>query len=301
MRPKVSVGTTRVFLLDRIENRWHERYKRLLVYINLTPDSLTYDTLLSTHRLFSPKDFVMKRAELPPIPAYYRLQKNILSDIENGRWKPGNSIPPERTLSEVHHVSIGTVKKALLNLIHAGYIYRIQGKGTFVAGTPINRESVRYYRLLKNFGDEAAILKLRLLKLQRIAYFEPAGAYLGINPDEKMYEMQRLFVTGNRPVVHSISYLPINMFKDLDQLPKTLFETVPLYKLFEGKYGLPTLYNHELFDAVPADWKAAHWLKTSEGAPILQIEMLSFTYRDKAYEYRKSFCRTRQQKVFREI
>ena len=244
---------------------------------------------------------MLKKTEQPPIPAYYRLQKNILSDIEKGRWKPGDSLPPERALAALHNMSIGTVKKALLNLTHAGYIHRIQGKGTFVAGTPISKESLRYYRLYEKFGDEVAVLKLRLKQLSRIASFDPVSSYLGIQSNEKIYEMRRLFITGNQPVVYSVSYLPVNLFQDLDRRPLTHLETIPLYQLLEETYGLPTLYNKELFDAVKANSDTAFNLKIAKGSPVLQIEMLSFTYRDKAYEYRRSYCQTSRKKVFREI
>ncbi len=83
----------------------------------------------------------MKKTDGLPIPAYYRLQMTILEDIEKGRWRPGECIPAERSLAELHNISIGTVKKALLNLVHEGYLHRIQGKGTFVAGTTLRRES----------------------------------------------------------------------------------------------------------------------------------------------------------------
>ena len=89
-----------------------------------------------------------------PTPAYYKLQMMLQKEIENGRWVPGQAIPPERALAESHQLSVGTVKKAILNLVNQGYLYRIQGKGTFVAGMTLQPESLRYYRFLEDFSDE---------------------------------------------------------------------------------------------------------------------------------------------------
>ena len=237
----------------------------------------------------------------PPLPAYYRLQVGIQDEIETGRWKPGEIIPTEKVLAETHKVSIGTVKKALLNLVFEGYLYRIQGKGTFVAGTTLRRESLRYYRLLKHFDDVEAGLKVKFLKLGEVHCFKPVTQYLNMNSRQKLYELKRVFLSGKNPVVYTVSYLPKKIFKNLEELPKTLFEKMTLYKALEQKYGLPTIYNHELFQIVPADAEVAGILKIAEQTPILFIEMLSFTYKDKPYEYRQAFCHTDQHKLFREI
>ncbi|MCK5203385.1 MAG: GntR family transcriptional regulator, partial [Desulfobacterales bacterium] len=50
-----------------------------------------------------------------PTPVYFQLQKKLLKEIEDGRWSPGQIIPPERALAESHRLSVGTVKKAILN------------------------------------------------------------------------------------------------------------------------------------------------------------------------------------------
>ena len=242
----------------------------------------------------------MKKNDSPPIPAYYRLQSTILEDIEKGRWKPGESIPTEKSLAELHMVSIGTVKKALLNLVHEGYLHRIQGKGTFVAGTTLRKESLRYYRLLKNFGDSEAELKVKLLELKIVPGFKLANRHLGIPTSQKLYKLTRVFSSDGRPVVYTISFLPQKMFKGLIELPQNLFEKVTLYKLLEKNYGYPTIYNHELFDAVVAGEEVAGALEIPVNTPVLYIDMLSFTYKDKPYEYRQSYCFCGKRNIFRE-
>ena len=106
---------------------------------------------------------VFRKNSGDPTPIYYQLQTEIQHKIENAQWRPGECIPPERRLAETYKVSVGTVKKAILNLVHDGYLYRVQGKGTFVAGTTLRPESLRYYRLLRHFSDTESKLKVRLL------------------------------------------------------------------------------------------------------------------------------------------
>lgn len=241
-----------------------------------------------------------KKSELP-IPAYFRMQTAIREEIEKGRWKPGEAIPAERALAEAHCVSIGTVKKALLNLSHEGYLYRIQGKGTFVAGTIIGRENLRYYRLFDRFGGSEAPVALRFLSLSSVKCPESARESLLIGEKQPVFELKRLLVSDQRPIVYSISYLRKDLFKDLDRLPSALFETTPLYIAIEKHYGLPTLYNQELFGAVAAGEESSVIFDVPKETPILHIEMIAFTYKERPYEYRHAYCLTTRQKVFREI
>ncbi len=236
-----------------------------------------------------------------PKPAYYRLQVELLEKIENGLWSPGESIPPERHLAESFGVSVGTVKKAVLNLVHEGYLYRIQGKGTFVAGTTLRRESLRYYRLKEKFGGKEARLKVKLLGLKQIKGKKPHNRHLEIRVNQGLYEIQRVFLLAKKPVVYTVSYLPQSRFKNLHTHPVQLFEKTTLYQALEKHYGVPTIYNQELFGIVPAGRRAARVLQIDRGQAVLSVEMIAFTYKDRPYEYRKAYIMADGRKVHREI
>jgi len=231
-----------------------------------------------------------------PVPVYFQVQTEIRNKIENQRWAPGERIPPEREMAATYRVSVGTVKKAILNLVTQRYLYRIQGKGTFVAGTTLPRESLRYYRMLKDFSDREARLKIKFLNIDL-----KKGRLLRIRPEQNLYELRRIFYLGKKPMVYSVSYLPCNMFPGFHESPVSLFEEITLYEALEKKYGVPTIYNRELFQAVPADAELAGLLEVSRATPLISIEMLSYTYKDKPYEYRRSLCATGDTGIFREI
>ena len=235
-----------------------------------------------------------------PVPIYFKLQKKIQKEIENGLLKPDAAVPPERNLAEINKVSIGTVKKALLNLVSEGYLYRIQGKGTFVAGTTLRRENLRYYRFLKDFKGQEASIKIHLLDISKIGGIEPVNRYLKIRKDQDLYELKRTFTFGSKPVIYTISYMPQKMFPNLENFPRSWFERIPIFVSIEQSYGLPTIFNRELFSVTSAEHDVAKSLGLQENTPLLCIEMLAFTYKEKPYEYRLSYCLTDTKKVFRE-
>ena len=236
-----------------------------------------------------------------PTPVYYRLQIEIQKKIENGQWAPGACIPPERSLAETFTVSVGTVKKAILNLVHEGYLYRIQGKGTFVAGTTLPRESLRYYRFLRDFNDDEARLNVKLLGIQQIKGKQPHNRYLKLRDNQGLYEIKRVFLLKKKPIVYNVSYLPQKQFKDLHSSPARVFEKITLYETLEKNYGVPTIYNRELFGIREANRQIGDALGVPVGTALLFIEMLSYTYKDKPYEYRRSYCQTDARAIYREI
>ena len=234
------------------------------------------------------------------IPIYLKLQTKIQTQIESGRLSPGDRIPPEKDLAQLHRVSVGTVKKAILNLANEGYLYRIQGRGTFVAGTTVRRENMRYYCCLNAFGGKEAGLKIKFLELTRKDGIEEINRYLKIRHNQGLYELKRVFFSNKKPMIYCVSYFPQRLFPELETFRTNQFERFPLYLFLEKKYGLPTTFNRELIGTQKTDDTVSKILKIPRGTSVLFIEMISFTYRKKPYEYRQSFCITDTHKFFRE-
>ena len=235
-----------------------------------------------------------------PTPVYYQLQVEIKDKIENGEWAPGSMIPTERTFTDQYKVSIGTVKKALTNLVNDGYLNRIQGKGTFVTGTSLRREKLRYYRLYEGFFDETTPIDVTLLDITILKGNSAINKNLKLKTNQNLFCVRRILSSHTSPLIYSISYLAQKQFKGLDTLPKDTFEKELFYLMLEAHFGIPTIFNRELISAVAADKETAELLKVKKNTPLTHIEMLSYTYKEIPYEYRLSYCQTQSQKVFRE-
>src|SRR3954468_14101410 len=67
------------------------------------------------------------------LPKYEQVKKKLIADISAGRWSAGGAIPSESQLLKRFSVSRPTLVRSLQDLVRAGYLYRRQGKGTFVA------------------------------------------------------------------------------------------------------------------------------------------------------------------------
>ena len=66
-------------------------------------------------------------------PLYQKIKDDIRRKIEAGTYKKGSRIEPERELSRLYDVSRMTLRQAVDELVDEGYLYKAQGRGTFVS------------------------------------------------------------------------------------------------------------------------------------------------------------------------
>ncbi|MBD2872060.1 GntR family transcriptional regulator [Paenibacillus arenilitoris] len=67
------------------------------------------------------------------LPKYEIVKDYIIDHISGRQFRPHDRIPSESELAEALDVSSITVRKALSDLVNEGMIYRVRGKGSFVA------------------------------------------------------------------------------------------------------------------------------------------------------------------------
>jgi DNA-binding GntR family transcriptional regulator len=69
----------------------------------------------------------------PNTPKHVEISEKLRSEIELGRYEPGEKLPSEFDLGERFDVSRTTVRRAISDLIKQGLVTTYQGKGCFVA------------------------------------------------------------------------------------------------------------------------------------------------------------------------
>ncbi len=67
------------------------------------------------------------------IPIYDQIYSQIKSNIINGTLKEDSPLPSIRNLAKDLHISVITTKRAYEELEKEGFIYTVQGKGSFVS------------------------------------------------------------------------------------------------------------------------------------------------------------------------
>ena len=62
-----------------------------------------------------------------------QLKNAVVEQIDNGELQPGDRVDSEAELERIHGVSRITVRHALKALVQEGQLYRVPGRGTYVA------------------------------------------------------------------------------------------------------------------------------------------------------------------------
>lgn len=114
-----------------------------------------------------------------PAPLLYlQARSRVERAIRDGRFKPGAQLPSEQALMRAHGVSRITIRRALDELVRERLVYRVPGKGTFVAPTEpcppdalairvmmgrVRPADVFYHEVLDAIQEEAQRLGIRLV------------------------------------------------------------------------------------------------------------------------------------------
>ncbi len=222
------------------------------------------------------------------LPRYLQLRQALLEEIASGRLRPGDPVPPERVLSRTHGLSMGTVRRALQELVHAGVLHRQQGRGTFVTRVETVEGLHRFFRYTKGLSPITLEPEARVLGFAVRPAPREILAPLGLPPGARVYEVRRLRTVGGEPLVFQVSYLPVGL---LPGLRGSDLEGRLLYQLLGERYGYFIARVEEYVSPTAATGPEARLLGLQVGTPVLRIERIAYTLREQAIEYRRSVGR----------
>ncbi|WP_092922729.1 MULTISPECIES: GntR family transcriptional regulator [Romboutsia] len=208
-------------------------------------------------------------------PIYDQLVEILRNKIEN-EMEPNDRMLSERKICDEYGVSRTTVRLAMADLEHMGYIYKRHGKGTFVAALNQNSQnlmdSYSFTDHMKAQGKNPSTKVLSFEIIESTRYF---AEKLGINPGEKIIKIMRLRLADNIPMMLERTYLPMREFAGLTQ-EKVIQK--PLYEIFREDYGEIIKVADEEFSAGIVSDKEAELLEVPIDSACLKL--LRTTYND---------------------
>ncbi len=230
----------------------------------------------------------------PPVPAYYRIYRECIADILDGRSKPGDRMPTEKQLAQAYGVSIGTVRKAMDCLSAAGYCRRVQGKGTFVALYSTDRSF--FYRSRRDLSSGDLTIITEKYSAGTVPMPADAARLLGRQAGDPSLRIAR--VIGGRDesgIITLAWHESFLLLPECGPLLRTSEDDIlkhSLYRLVERDCGLVISHCDEYITvktegSLPREARTA--LALPKGAPVLEMRMLSLSAGDIPFEYRTSY------------
>jgi GntR family transcriptional regulator len=196
-------------------------------------------------------------------------------------------------------VSIGTIRKAIDELVAERIVVRQQGRGTFVATHNPSRLLFHFFHIVPHRG-ERQLPKTRTLAFRRARATAEEAQRLQCAPSEPVYRIRNLLALAERPVILDDLVLPQRLFPELSEKVFTGRDNT-IYHLYQTRYGVNVLRTSERLRATPADGDAARLLALKRGAPLLEINRVAFTYHSAPVELRRSLVDTSEHEYFSDL
>jgi GntR family transcriptional regulator len=219
-------------------------------------------------------------------PLAQQVRMRLAEGMAAGDWKPGEALPSESELASTFGVAIGTIRKAVDGLVAQQAVVRRQGKGTFVAAHDPRRLMFHFFHVVGRDGTKA-YPEVTTLDFRRDRAGPADAAALGIAPLDRVFRIRNVLTLGDRRAILDDIALPAELFPGLTGKIFLARENT-IYHLYQSRYGINVLRTDERLRATQASREEAQQLGVAEGAALLEIRRVAFTFRDRAVELRLS-------------
>ncbi|MEM5297698.1 GntR family transcriptional regulator [Burkholderia sp. JPY481] len=204
------------------------------------------------------------------------VSESIIRHIETGDLREGDRLPSEGELAATHGVSVGTVQKALMQLVHSGLITREQGRGTFVSGARVAPADVRYLRFRDADGNDLPSY-VHPRSVKRLKRKGPWSDFLG---GEGYVRIDRVISVAGRFDLYTEFWMRDEDFSELGGLDRAALER-NLRELVAQRLSLPTQHVDQWIRFDPLPDVAAKELKIASGQPGFIMELRGYTLRNR--------------------
>ena len=230
-----------------------------------------------------------------PVPLYTQIRELLRERILGGVYKSHAQMPSENEMVKAFGVSRITVRQALTELQREGLIFRIHGKGTFVAKPKATQDLTR----LEGFGEAmsgsgretySTVLGHHIVRAGKVV-----GARLCLPERAEVMQIRRVRHLDGEPISLDVTYVPAAVG---ERLVREDLARRDIFVILENDYGFPLGAADLCIESVLADGELADALKIEEGSAVLRIERLTSTadgkpldfeflyYRGDAFQYR---------------
>lgn len=206
------------------------------------------------------------------VPLYQRVVSDLKADIDTGFYEMGDKIPTEPQLCERFGVSRITIRRALDELVKAGYLIRRQGRGAFVTKPNVLRIIQRENIDTSMFSYSEACSACGYEPGAHCIMCRPVKAPItcqnifNLCPSDDVLRVERVRTADGVPILVEINWFQLD---SMGFLRDESLEDVSLFELIERRTGqIPMLHEPCTLEIVNASIEMAGELEVSAGEPL---------------------------------
>jgi GntR family transcriptional regulator len=184
-----------------------------------------------------------------PVPIHVQLKNTLQNLLENGTYKPGDRFFSENEISRKYQVSRMTVRKVMDDLFREGLIFRVPGKGTFVAQRKVIEKLTELVGFTQDMERKGYVPSTRVLEKEVLCPPRDVQELLHLRREEKVLFLKRVRYASGNPMALQTVYVPLKFFPGIES---TDFERESLYATFK-KFGRPPVWAKQEMEAITID------------------------------------------------
>ncbi len=231
-------------------------------------------------------------------PLYVQIERVIQNKINNREWSCDEKIPSERELSKIYKVSRITIRAALDNLVRNNVLYRISGKGTFVALPKIEHKLGKLSGFTEDVKKQGFEPSTKIITKERILATKSIAEKLNINIGEYVYYLERVRYGNREPWIFEKNYFPEKYCPHLISLNLT---NKSIYGILENRYKIQLKYGKEFIQAVLINQSESKYLEIPVGSAGLLMERISYDIDNNIIEWAQSMGNADRCKFYFEL
>jgi GntR family transcriptional regulator len=216
----------------------------------------------------------MQLPQSSAVPLYTQIKEVLRAKIIDGTYVAYQRLPSESEMINAFGVSRITVRQAMNDLQKEGLLFKVHGKGTFVAMPKVSQELTH----LQGFGEAMRLLGhetfSEVFGLGSVTGSEVVCSKLGLPEGAKVTEIRRVRYLNREPVSIDYSWVRHEIGSRLSE--QNLADK-DLFSLLENELGKPLHSADVEIDATSASEEIAARLHIIPNSPILRIERLTYS------------------------
>lgn len=224
------------------------------------------------------------------LPRYLTIRDDLARKIAESQWSFTEPLPSELRLAEQYGVSLGTMRRAIDELVREGKIERRQGSGTYIRRSDFSG-SLSHYLRFRSSHSTIAFQECKVLSVR----IEKAPPHIvdvfGLSQNDEAIFLDRKRFHDKELLVSEEIWLPKDKFAPLLKLPLDQIGSL-LYRTYEECCGQVVASAKESLKVTTANPIIAPALEVDEGSPIIIIERVSFDYAGDVLEWRRSHAKS---------
>jgi GntR family transcriptional regulator len=204
-----------------------------------------------------------------PVPKHQQLREILLDFIQGSEAEA--LIPSEREVAQKYGVARMTVRQAVESLVAEGRLFKVAGKGTFVARPKLDLQA-----RLTSFGEEMSRRGMTssssVLAFARVGANAHLARALSVEAGESLVYLERLRNADGVPMAVERAWIPERLVPGIADRPAP----TSIYAALSQQYGLVPDWGEDVIEAAVADQELAVLLAIKTGSPVLHIERHSY-------------------------